>query len=347
MPAGNRNVARARILNHCGRDMGPKHLNALDAANRRTCRAWQFWIPLTLFLLSFGTTLGTVPPGPGPDSPPPPSTPRELFNAGTQKLHDGKLREAEAFLESSLSTQAENVQPSALYNLGHVRFGQGVEELKKGPAGRQASARGRAAAQRAEEATRIAEDALAGNDVQKMVEAYLNGRGARRELRAATKAVQRAMETHGAALGKWQRASGDFKSTVELNRNDADAQQNAETVDRNIARLVDSIHELQQAASAMGQKNPQLCEKLGQLKGRIPAPNMPPGAADDEEEDEDKPNGLRPGEQEGPTKEGQEMRLSREEAGWLLEGYKLDNERRLPMTQTETGDPKSRNRLPW
>jgi chromosome segregation ATPase len=222
-----------------------------------------------------------------------------------------------------------------------------VEELKKGPSGRQASARGRSAAQLADEATAAAEAALASNDVQKMVAAYLNGRGARRELNAATKAVQRAMETHAAALRKWQRSSGDFKSTVELNGRDADARQNADTVDRSIARLVDSIRELQQTASAMCQKKQPLCEKLGQLKGRIPAPDMPPGAAGDEDEDEDQPNGQQPGEKEGPTKEGQEMRLSREEAGWLLEGYKLDSERRLPMTQSQTGDPKERNRLPW
>src|SRR5262249_14367250 len=33
-----------------------------------------------------------------------PSNPREFFNAGTEKLRTGKLREAEAFLESSLSS---------------------------------------------------------------------------------------------------------------------------------------------------------------------------------------------------------------------------------------------------
>src|SRR3954451_16866539 len=62
---------------------------------------------------------------------PAPSTPREFFNAGTRRLREGKLREAEAFLESALNSQIQNLQPSALYNLGEVRFNQGIEELKK------------------------------------------------------------------------------------------------------------------------------------------------------------------------------------------------------------------------
>ena len=62
-----------------------------------------------------------------------PTTPREFFNAGSEKLSAGKLREAEAFLESSLSSQIARLQPPALYNLGWVRYGQGSEELKKTP----------------------------------------------------------------------------------------------------------------------------------------------------------------------------------------------------------------------
>jgi Ca-activated chloride channel homolog len=288
-----------------------------------------------------------------PDMPPtgpqaaPPTTPREYFNAGTQKLHDGKLREAEAYLQSALASQNERLQPPALYNLGHVRFGEGVEELKKGPAAKPSAARARAAAQQADEAMHLADDALAGNDIQKLVAAYMRGRGARKELKAATTAVRRALEAHGNALGKWSRASGDFKSAVELNRADADAQHNAEAVDRYIAKLVDSLQELQMACNGSCDKDQPLGEKLKQLKGRIPAPDMPPGAAGDDEEDQDSPMGPEPGQKEGPSKDGQEMTLSPEEAGWLLEGYKLDSERRLPMGQKDTAQPKERSRPTW
>src|SRR5271167_4486044 len=47
---------------------------------------------------------------------PAPSTPREHFNAGTQQLRAGKFREAEAFLESALASQKEDLQNPTLYN---------------------------------------------------------------------------------------------------------------------------------------------------------------------------------------------------------------------------------------
>jgi hypothetical protein len=279
--------------------------------------------------------------------PPPPSNPREFFNAGTRKLHEGKLREAEAFLESALSSQIQTLQPSALYNLGEVRFNQGIEELKKASESGQTTARGNMAARDAGDAIKVADDALASDDIQKMVAAYLHGRGVRKELKAATEAVRRAMGTYGVALGKWQRASGDFKSTAELSTKAADATQNAEIVDRYIAKLIDSLREMQQAANAAGEKNPKLNEKLKELKGRIPADQMPPGAAGDDDEDDDNPFGPKPDEKEGPSKEGKEMQLSPEQAGWLLEGFKLDSERRLPMGQGPQAKPKDRTGPTW
>lgn len=284
-----------------------------------------------------------------PSTPEPalPQTPREFFNAGTRELLSGKLREAEASLETALASQDHRLQPPALYNLGHVRFRQGLEELKKGPSAGPTAARARAATQDADAAARDAADALASDDIQKMVASYLRGRGVRRELKAATKAVRQAMDTEGAALGKWQRSSGDFKSTVELNGKDADAQKNADTVDGFIAKLVDSLKEMQQVASAMGNKGDDLKEKLKQLKGRIPAPDMPPGAAGDDDDDEDMPNGPQPGQKESSGKEGQEMSLSPEQAGWLLNGFKLDSEHRLPMGQETTAQPKTRSGRTW
>jgi tetratricopeptide (TPR) repeat protein len=278
---------------------------------------------------------------------PPPETPREFYNAGTEQLKAGKLREAEASLETALASQQRTLQPPALYNLGLVRFGQGVEQLKKGPEAKSTTTRGRAAAQQADAALDQAEDALAGNDVQKMVAAYLRGKGARKELKAATQAVRRALKVYGTALTRWERSSGDFKSALELNRADADARHNAEVLDRCIAKLVDSLREMQQCANGMCDKNQQLGESLKKLKGRIPASEMPPGAAGDDDEDEDEPLGPLQGKEEGPSKEGQEMHLTPEQAGWLLESYKLDAERRLPMGQGPAAEPRDRSRPPW
>jgi hypothetical protein len=289
--------------------------------------------------------------GAAPNSPEaaPPATPREFYNAGTRNLHEGKLREAEPLLENALASQQESLQPMALYNLGQVRFSQGGEELKKGPPGRPTLAAGQAASQRTDQAIRSAAEALAGDDLQKMVEAYLRGRGQRRDLKAAMAAVRRALETHVATLNKWQRAAGDFRSAVELNRKDADAQYNAGVVDRWIAKLVDSLRELQQLANAMAGQKRDLGDKIKQLKGRLPAQDMPPGAAgdDDDEEDQDQPKGPQPGQQEGPSREGEELTLSPEQAGWLLEGFRLDAQRRLPMGQNQQAEPRNRNRPTW
>ena len=279
--------------------------------------------------------------------PAPPATPREFFNAGTRQLGAAKFREAEASLEAVLASQTERLQPPALYNLGLVRFGQGVEQLKKAPAAQPALTRGRSATEQADAAIAQADEALAGNDVQRMVAAYLRGRGARKELRAATQAVRRALKVHGAVLARWERAAGDFKSAAELNPADTDARHNADVVDRCIARLVDSLREMQQCCNGMGGKQQQLGEAMKKLKGRIPAPDMPPGGPGDDEEEEEQPLGPQPGQEEGPSKDGQEMQLSPEQAGWLLDAYKLDTERRLPMGQGPAAEPRDRSRPTW
>jgi hypothetical protein len=275
-----------------------------------------------------------------------PRTPREFFNSGTQKLREGKLREAEALFESALAVQNEQWQPQTMYNLGHVRYDQGIEELKQSPPVGATTSRARMAGQSADDASRSADDALGGGDIQKMVDAYIRGRGVKQDLKAATAAVRRALDAHGAALTKWQRADSDFKGTFEMNSAETDARDNADAMERRIARLIDSIRELEQAGTALGDKNRDLKEKLKQLRGRIPAQNMPPGAAGDEDE-EDQPLGPRPGDKEGPSKEGRELTLSPEEAGWLLETYGLDSEHQLPMNQGQQGEPQDRARPTW
>jgi len=278
---------------------------------------------------------------------PAPASPREFYNAGTKKMDEAKWREAEAYLETALGSQQEGLQPPSLYNLGHVRFAQGVEELKKGPSAAKTTRRLKAAGDSADEAIREADAALAGDDLTHLVMAYQRGRGVRRELKAATDAVKVAMEKHRAALLKWQRSSGDFKSALELVRSDADANFNAEVMDRCIAKLVDSIRQMQSNAGTCASKKEELGEKMKQLKGRIPAQDMPPGAAGDDDEEEDQPMGKDPGQKEGPTKQGDEMALSPEQAGWLLQGFKLDADRRLPMGEGELGKPRDPKKPTW
>jgi hypothetical protein len=278
---------------------------------------------------------------------PSPTSPREYFNTGTKQLGNGKLKEAEASLESALASQEPALQPVALYNLGHVRFKQGIEQLMKGPPAKPSAARARNAGAEVKEALKDVDDALAGDEVSKMVAAYMRGRGARKEAREALKVVERALEAHGGTLKKWQRSEGDFQSTVELKRSDDDAHHNADVVDRCIAKLVDSMRELQQAAMAAGDKGQELKDKLGKLKGKIPAPDMPPGGGGDDEEDEDNPNGPKPGDKEGPSKDGKELAMSPEQAGWLLDALRPGGDRRLPMGQDGKAEPKDPNKPTW
>ncbi|MBI3850685.1 MAG: VWA domain-containing protein [Verrucomicrobia bacterium] len=272
------------------------------------------------------------------------STGREFFNAGTRKLKDEQWRDAEPLFESALASQKENLQPPTLYNLGLARFALGVDELKKSPAGKATAAKAQATALAADGAVQAATEALASQDLQKMLAAYRRGRGVRRELKAATAAVRRAMEVHGNVLAKWQRASGDFKSAVELKNDYADARHNADVVDRHIAKLVDSLRELQSAKMCLAQKSGALGEALKALKGKLPAPDGSPGPGEDED---DEPFGPKPGTQEPPGREGQEMKISPEQAGQLLDGFKLGGDARLPIAQGIEGRPKDRTGRTW
>ncbi len=273
---------------------------------------------------------------------------REAFNSGSARLREGKLREAEGMLEGVLGEQKDAWRVPALYNLGHVRFAQGMEELKKSEAAGPAAARGRAMALGAEETITEGRDALRMNEIKRMVDSYVHGRGSRREIRAAIKAVRQALQLHAVALNRLQRAAGDWKSAVELDPGNADARQNAEVADRHIARVVDSIRDLQQSLKAMQSAGEGLRQMMNQLKGKIPAENMPPGApGEDEEEDEDGGMLPPPGTQEGPGKEGEERQVSPDDASWLLEGFRSGEDKRLPMTQGREGEPRERNRGTW
>ena len=278
----------------------------------------------------------------------PPVTPRDFFNAGTRQLRAGKWKDAEELLQNSIASQEGRVQAEALYNVGLVRAGEGAELLKKSPAARATAARGAATAESAEEASQSVDEAIASKNMEKMVAAYVRGRGIRKELREATKAVQAALEKYGATLNKWQRASGDFKSAAELNRADADAQANADATDSAIAALVDKLNQLQQAAAKMAGAGPKLGDQLKKLKGMIPAPNSPPGpGAPGGDEEDEQPFGPKPGQQEGASRPGDEIKLSPEAAEQLLGGFKLGGDRHLPMGTDGKAQPKDRTGKNW
>jgi tetratricopeptide (TPR) repeat protein len=276
-----------------------------------------------------------------------PTNAREYFNAGTRRLQEGKLREAEAFFQSALVAQNVPLQAPTLHNLGHVRYGQGAEELKKSPESNAAMQRSQRALDLGDDALRQAEDALAGDDVQKLVSAYLNGRGVRKELRETIDLVRRALEAHGAALLKWQRALGDFQSALELNPGDTNAQENIKTIEEAIARLLDKMRQMAQMAQMMGQQRQALGELMSEIRGRVPAMNAPPGEDGEEEDEDDAPYGPEGDQEQRRGRDGEERGLSPEEAGWLLDSFKLGGNRQLPMGQGEEKQPKDRKGKNW
>jgi hypothetical protein len=279
-----------------------------------------------------------------------PQSSRDFYNEGTQRLRDGKLREAEAALQTAVGGNDLKVQPTALYNLGEVRFRQGAEALKDAPNASAAKTRADAASNLGDKAIRDADAALAGDDLEAITRAYLQGRGTRRELKAALAAVKKAMEAHGAVLARWQRASGDFKSAGELRPAFDDALFNAKVVDRRIARLVDQQEMMKMAAQCAGGKRKDLKDRMDELKKRMPEGQQPQddGEDDDDDDDQDKPpKQPKQGHEEKETKDGKEMTLTWEEAMRLLEALKLDANRKLPMGDQDTAKPKDRKGKDW
>src|SRR5258708_25927300 len=260
--------------------------------------------------------------------------PRELYNQGTQKFRESKLREAEAALHTAVSSQNEKVQIVALYNLGHVRYEEGERELKEAKDGKATATTANQACENGAEAIQSADVALAPWHLQRIVAAHMEGRGARKELKAANEAVKRAMESYGVVLTKWQRASGDFKSAYELNPSDSDAQANASVVDRKIAKLLVTQRLLLQRSHCTKKTRDGLKQKMAELKKRLPE-ELKKQCENGEEEDEDDkdkpPKETQDGQEEAKRKEGEERRLTPEEATRLLEMMRLDTDPKLPL----------------
>jgi tetratricopeptide (TPR) repeat protein len=276
-------------------------------------------------------------------------TARDFYNVGTVLLNEKKFTEAETMFESALGSQEEAVQPPALYNLGHVRFDEGVDLLKKGPDAQKAMEQGTSALAAGDHAIQSAEGALAQNDTSRMVAAYLEGRGARHEMRAAQQAVEDAMGVFGNTLRKWQRADDDFKSAAELNPSDTAAAHNAQVVENGLAQLIDMIRKMQEMAGALAGKRNELGKQMSKLKGQMPGLHAPPGAAGEDDDDEDQKNGLKPdslvGQKENAVHQTGEspIQMSPDQAAQTLRGLSLDSSKRLPMEGIKEGKAADRN----
>jgi len=303
---------------------------------------------LILFSLALKSAFNAV--ADGATNLPAPVTARDFFNTGTRFLAATNFISAEQMFGAALEQQDEQVQPLAEYNLGQARFAEGVDIFKKGPDAQKVSAQGEAVLAEGANAIQMARSALADNQLDKIVAAYIEGRGARKNLRAAEKAVQATMDIYGRTLTKWQRADDDFKGAAELNPADGRAASNARIVEQYIARLIDLIKKMEQMLGQMRGQDSELGKLLSQLKGQMPAPNAPPGGKGDDDDD-DKSDGMGGhgdvtpeslmGKEESGGGDGGQLTapLSLDQAAQILDGLQIDSGRRLPMGGDNEGKP--------
>jgi tetratricopeptide (TPR) repeat protein len=292
----------------------------------------------------------------------PPVTARDFYNTGTQLLAGKKFADAERMFQAALAAQDERVQSPALYNLGHARFAAGMELLKNKMTASGYTDRGSRLIDESQSSLRQAESAILEGNKEKMIEAYLECRHLRHDLRSTQEQINTAIELYGQVLAKWQRAEDDFKSSNEMSPpdlasiensleiNHTNAEFNAEIIQEHINRLLEQARKMQEMMGMMGKQKQDLGKILSKLKGQIPAPNAPPGAAGDDDEDEPgmKPDSLA-GQKENAARQGDQMQipLSPDQAGQILDGLSLDGSRRLSMSDKEGRPPKNKNGRNW
>jgi hypothetical protein len=237
---------------------------------------------------------------------------RNLYNEGVTKLAANELREAETALRSAVETNDEGVQPSALYNLGHVRFLQGKETLKGEGNRQQLLDSSDAATALAEEVIRRVTPIAESDDLNELISAYMEARAARKRLRLAKEQSTRELDLLGSALFRWRRSVGDFRSAHELNQANTDASFNADVVERHIEELLNFQRVLIESQGKGGKQREKLKELMKCMRVKIPK-EMQRGSDDEEDdEEEERPEGDQPPEGESAKQQQQRIGSDRE-----------------------------------
>lgn len=275
-------------------------------------------------------------------------TPREAYNEGTKALGKGYLRESENWLLRATGSQRESIQPPALYNLGHVRFQQG-KELLKGETPRQPLLDNTlSVTEEGGDAIANADRALKSDDLMAILEAYMNGRLSRKQMRLANEDVQRALDLYGAVLVRWRRSVSDFRSSDEM-ATSVDARDNAKIVERHIEELLKHVEQLQKQKEALAGLRSELKKKLAELRKKIPDGMLQPGQGEpDEEDEEDTPPKPDSGFQDRAGREGDQRAITPEIAQQILEALGLTGDRKLPLGGDEQqARPRDRKGKDW
>ncbi len=236
-------------------------------------------------------------------------SPYALYNNGVKKFAEKDLREAEVAFRGAVATNHETIQPAALYNLGHVRFLQGKETLKGEGNRQQLLDSSAAAAALAEEVIRRAAPIAEREDVQELINAYMEARAARRQLRVNRDENTRELDLLGSALARWRRSIGDFRSVVELSPDRKDAAFNADVVERHIDQLLIFKKQVEEQQDQVGQQREKLKALMKKMRGKIPK-EMQRGSDEEEDDEEDEQEEEEKGQKE--TAKQQQQRIGGE-----------------------------------
>jgi hypothetical protein len=275
---------------------------------------------------------------------------RELHNLGTQRLADKELSGSEEALRASLARDQDKLRPETLHNLGHVRFGKGRAMLggkTKGEVTDVSIARSYVEAADAdvsdiEDMIKYLDKAKAEKrepDYVPAISALSSGINTYRTMKKTSiPEAEKQLNQRGSVNSTWTRSLGDFRGAVELNAADTDAKTNADRIEELLRQLRRETESLQEAQSDQRKKLEELRKAITELIKRIPPEKLPEGEGDGDEED-DFGQGKKPraGGGNQPSDEGDEGKMTDQEARSTLESLRDEFGRKMSTTGGKGG----------
>jgi tetratricopeptide (TPR) repeat protein len=280
---------------------------------------------------------------------------RELHNRGTLRLQQGDLVGAEEALKASLARNDDVLRLPALHNLGHVRFGRGKATLggkTVGDVTELSIARSYIEASDADisdmkDQIEIIDKAKAAGkepDYVPAVSALGGGIGTYRTVKKLIPKEEAMVAKRAGVIASWIRSVGDFRSAHELDNQDQPSLQNAEAIEELLRALKKETQALEETIADQRKKQEELREVIRELAKRIPPDKLPQNAEGEGDDDENfLPEGMqKPKNGKGgktDPREGQEKRMSEQEARSSLESLKGEFGRKMPTSDQPGNGP--------
>ncbi|NBV78565.1 MAG: hypothetical protein EBR62_01690 [Verrucomicrobia bacterium] len=145
-------------------------------------------------------------------------------------------------------------------------------------------------------------------------------------------------------IATWIRSVGDFRSAHELDTQDQPSLQNAEAIEELLRALKKETLALEETIADQRKKQEELRDVIRELAKRIPPDKLPQNAEGEGDDDENfLPEGMqKPKNGKGgktDPREGQEKRMSEQEARNSLESLKGEFGRKMPTSDQPGNGP--------